>query len=147
MKAFRFRLQRVLELRETEAKTEEAALEHLFAKRAQMEAERDALAASLDRMSGAVQSERYLHPSQLVALDRYKDHVKRETQVWAAKLSAHAVEIEKQKARVIAARGRVKLMEKLREKRHGEWETERDRELDELTSDFSASQWLRSRAV
>ena len=145
MKAFKFRLQRVLELRESEVKTEEAALERLYAVRTRMEQERDALSAALARMSGAVRGEQFVQPSQLIALDRYKDHVKREMVTFASKLAAHEVEIEKQKARVVAARGRVKLMEKLRDKRHEEWEAESNRELEELAADFSTAQWLRSR--
>jgi flagellar export protein FliJ len=143
MKAFRFRLQRVLELRESEVKTEEAQLERLYARQAQMEAERDELTASLERMSGAMRGERYLHPSELVALDRYKDHVKRELKAFEVKLAAHAADVEKQRVRVMAARSRVKLLEKLREKRHDEWEIEHDKELEELASDFAAAQWLR----
>lgn len=145
MKAFQFRLQRVLQLRESEAKTEEAALEKLYAERTRLEQERDALTESLVRMSGATQGQQFLHPSQLVALDRFKDHVKREMTVFAQKLEAHQGKIDKQKARVVEARGRVKLMEKLREKRREEWQAASDRELDEVASDFSAAQWLRSR--
>lgn len=143
MKAFHFRLQRILQLRESEVKTEEARLEHLYAERARMESERDALNNSVERMSLAVRGQQFLHPSDLVSLDQYKAHVKRELVRFAEKLAAHETEIEKQKARVTAARSRVKLLEKLREKRHGEWEAARDRELEELASDFSAAQWLR----
>lgn len=145
MKPFRFRLQQVLAMREAEAQKEEAALEGLYAQRKQMEEERDALAGGLQRMSGALRSEQFLQPSQLVALDRYKDQVKREMQIFASKIAAHETEIEKQRVRVVTARGRVKLMEKLREKRLDQWRAEADRELDELTADFSAAQWMRKR--
>jgi flagellar export protein FliJ len=145
MKSFRFRLQRVLELRESEAKTEEAALEQLWVRKAQMEAERDGLAQSLERMTGSVTRQQFVNPSELVMLDRYKDHVKSELKKWVQKLAAHERDIERQNARVIAARGRVKLLEKLRDKSHEEWQREVDRELDELTADFAAAQWLRLR--
>ncbi len=145
MKAFQFRLQRVLELRESEAKTEEAALEHLYSERRRLEGERDDLISALARMSGAAHSEQFLQPGQLLALDRYQAHVKRELVVFASKLTTQNTAIEKQRARVIAARGRVKLLEKLREKRHKDWENDCDRELEELTADFSTAQWLRNR--
>ena len=143
MKAFQFRLQRVLQLRETEVKREEARLEQLYTERRRLESERDALAASVERMSAAVRGQQFLHPSDLVALDHYKEHVKKELVRFAEKLAAQEAEIEKQRARVIAARARVKLLEKLREKRHEEWEIGRERELEELAADFSAAQWLR----
>ena len=146
MKSFRFRLQRVLELRESEVKTEEAALEQLWSRRVQMEAERDTLVQSLERMTGAARMQQYVQPFELVMLDRYKDYVKLEVQKWTQKLAAHDLEIEKQKARVVTTRGRVKLLEKLRDKSREHWQHEVDRELEELASDFSASQWLRGRA-
>jgi flagellar export protein FliJ len=143
VKSFRFRLQRVLELRESEVKTEEAALEQLWSRRAQMEAERNALAQSLERMSGAARTQQFLQPSELVMLDRYKEYVTSELQKWAQKLAAQDVRIEMQKVRVVAARGRVKLLEKLRDKSREQWQHEADRELEELAADFSAAQWLR----
>jgi flagellar biosynthesis chaperone FliJ len=144
MKAFRFRLQRVLELRESELKTEEAALEHLWYQRSRMVAERDALVASSECATAEICTQRYLHPSDLVMMDRYKETVKRELLRYAEKLKAHDVSIDKQKARVVAARGRVKLLEKLRDKSQQEWQQAADHELEELAADFSAAQWLRS---
>lgn len=145
MKAYRFRLQRVLDLRKSELTLEEHVLEQLWFHRATMQSERDALAASLERMRTTLQKQQFLHPSDLVVLDRYKNFVERELQKWAQKLAAHDAEIEKQKACVVAARGRVKLLEKLRERSHGTWQHEANRELEELASDFAATQWLRER--
>jgi flagellar export protein FliJ len=144
MKPFRFRLQRVLGLRETELKTEEAALERLVSQRSQMIAERDALVASFERATTGIRGQRYVSPSELAMVDRYKESLKREVKRWAEKIKAQDAEIDKQKARVVAARGRVKLLEKLREKSQGEWQHSADRELEELAADFSAAQWLRA---
>jgi flagellar export protein FliJ len=145
MKAFHFRLQRVLEMRETEVKTEEAQLERLYAERTRLERDRDELTAGLERMSIDARSQQFVHPSHLVALDQYKSSVKRELQRFAERIKSQQESIEQQKTRVIAARARVKLLEKLRERRHTEWDIERDREFDELVTDFSAAQWLRQR--
>lgn len=145
MKSFRFRLQRVLDLRESEAQREEAELERLRTERSHMEAQRNALAASFEWMNTAVRTQQFLHPSDLVMLDRYKQRYQREQNEWNKKLAAQDSAIEKQKACVVTARGRVQLLEKLREKRRGEWQAESDREMEELTADFSAAQWLRER--
>jgi flagellar export protein FliJ len=147
MKSFRFRLQRALELRESEARKEEAELERLWTVRRGMEAERDALAAGFERMNTVVRAKPFLHPSELVALDRYKDRYQREQKQGNDKLAAQDAAIEGQKRRVIAARGRVKLLEKLRQKRQEEWQAESDRELEEVAADFSAAQWLRERGA
>jgi flagellar export protein FliJ len=143
MKAFRFRLQRVLELRESEVKAEEAALERLRKERLRMEAERDALLASLERETVAVRGKQYVHPSELVLADAYREIVKRESQLWAEKLAAQDREIEKQRARVVAFRGGVKLLEKLRDRRREEWQQGEDRELEELAGEFGVGKWVR----
>ena len=145
MKAFRFRLQRVLELRESELKAEESALERLQRERVHMEAERDALVESLRRETSAVRGKQYLHPSELVLADAYRETVKRDLQVWADKLAAQDREIEKQRARVVTFRGRVKLLEKLRDRSHEEWQRGMDRELEELAEEFVAGKWVRNR--
>ncbi|MBV9267788.1 MAG: hypothetical protein JO061_16585 [Acidobacteriaceae bacterium] len=145
MKAFRFNLARVLDLRESEAKAEESKLEQMYAMRARMEAERDALINGFERMAVAIKSQQALQPSELMALDRYKARVEREKTELAARLRAHEEAIGKQRARVVEARARVRLLEKLREKRKAEWQVGADREMEELAADFSAAQWLRER--
>jgi flagellar export protein FliJ len=145
MKPFHFRLQRVLEMRETEVKTEEAQLERLYAERTRIERDRDDLTAGLERMCIDTRSQQFVHPSHLVALDQYKSSVKRELQRFAERIKSQQESIEQQQARVVTARARVRLLDKLRERRQTEWNVERDRELDELAADFSTAQWLRQR--
>ena len=145
MKAFRFHLARVLDLRESEAKAEESKLEQMYAIRARMEAERDTLIAGFERTATDIRSQRELHAPELMALDAYKTRVERETTQWATKLREQDAAIEKQRARVVEARARVRLMEKLRERRKAEWQAAADREMEELAADFSAAQWLRER--
>jgi flagellar export protein FliJ len=147
MKAFQFNLARVLQLRESEAKSEESKLEQMSAIRARMEAERDALIASFERAAQAVKSQQAVHPSELIALDMYKTHVEREKAQWASRIVTQSDAIEKQRARVIQARARVRLLEKLRERRKAEWQVAADREMQELAADFSAAQWRRERGV
>ena len=143
MKPFQFRLARVLHLREGQLKTEEAKLEQLLLERARMESERDALEASLERARASVKSQQFVNPADLVTLQLYDARVQRERKQWATRLTAHNNKVEAQKASVIEARGRVRLLEKLREKRETEWRSENDRALEELAADFSAAQWLR----
>jgi hypothetical protein len=145
MKSFRFRLQRVLQLRESEAHKEEAELERLWTIRRDMEAQRDLLISAFERMNVVLRTKPFLHPFELVTLDLYRKRYQREQKEWTEKIAAQDAAIEAQKRRVIVARGRVKLLEKLRQKRYEEWQAESDRELNELTADFSASQWLRER--
>jgi flagellar protein FliJ len=145
MKAFKFRLDRALQLRERQLKTEEAALEDLFNRREQMTAEMKALDVSLQQARVSIQSQQFVHPSELISLDRYNGRVDRERKEWQLKIAAQDALIEKQKAKVVEARGAVRLLEKLRDKRKLEWQAEGDKEMEELATDFSAAQWLRLR--
>ena len=146
MRAFRFRLDRVLKLREAELNTEQAKAEALLAEHARMQQERDGLELSLQQAVAEVRAKQFLHPSELVSLERYNGQVQRERKQWDARLAEHMKTIEQQKARAVEAKMRVRMLEKLREKRQGEWQADADRELDELTADFSAAQWVRLRA-
>ena len=146
MKAFKFRLERALQLRERQLKTEEAALEDLLNRRGQMMDEMKALDVSLQQARVSIQRQQFVRPAELVSLDRYNGRVDRERKEWQSKIAAHDAIVEKQKTKVVEARGGVRLLEKMCEKRKLEWQAEGNRELEELGTDFSAAQWLRLRA-
>jgi flagellar protein FliJ len=143
VKAFKFRLDRALQLRESELDTEEAALEGLLKRREHMLAEMKALDDSLLQARAAIRSQQFVRPAELVSLDRYDARVERERTEWQSRIAAHNKIVEKQEANVLQARGRVRLLEKLREKRKIEWQAEGAKEMEELAADFSAAQWLR----
>ena len=145
MKAFKFSLDRALQLRERELKTEESALEHLLNQRVRMMDEMKALDVSLQQARVSIQSQQFVRPAELVSLDRYNGRVARERKEWQSKIASHDAVVEKQRAKVVVARGGVRLLEKLREKRKLEWQAEGDKEMEELATDFSAAQWLRLR--
>ena len=145
MQAFRFRLEKVLRLRERQLTAEEVKLEELLNRRAQMQSEMEELDASLQREQVSIQKQQFVSPAELISLDRYHGRVDREHKEWVSKIDSQGDLIEKQKTQVVEARGRVRLLEKLREKRKAEWKAEGDRELEELAADFSAAQWLRLR--
>jgi flagellar export protein FliJ len=145
MKVFQFRLKRVLELREMQLKREEAKLEQLWARRRQMEADMEALEKSFDQARSETRKQAMLRSSDLIALELYHARVVRERKQWEAKIAAHDGAVEQQKAAVLEARSRVRLLEKLREKRQAEWRIGQDKELEELAADFAAAQWVRER--
>jgi hypothetical protein len=107
--------------------------------------EMKALDVSLQQARVSIQSQQFVRPAELVSLDRYNVRVARERKECQAKIAAHDAVVEKQRAKVVAARGGVRLLEKLREKRKLEWQAQGDKEMEELATDFSAAQWLRLR--
>jgi flagellar export protein FliJ len=144
MKAFHFRLQRVLELRETLLKTEESRLEQLWNRRAEMQRELEALDVTLQQARSLVRDRQLVASSDLVALELFNKRVDRERKEGLARLSAHDGIIERQRQVVVEARRNVRLLEQLREKRKTAWVAESNQELEALAGEFSTAQWLRA---
>ena len=143
MKAFQFRLKRVLELREMQLRTEEAKLDQLYAARRRMEAEMQLMEESLKKARTELSRQATLRSADLLALEFYDRHVVSERKHWEARLVAHDRIIEQQQAAVVEARRQVRLLEKLRERRQAEWQAGQDKELEELAAEFAAAQWGR----
>jgi flagellar FliJ protein len=143
VKAFRFRLERVLDLRENQLKAEESKLEQLWARRKELENEIHSMDMSIEQARSSTTSRQFVQPSDLIALELFARRTDREREQAQARLRAHDEIVEKQKQAVVEARGRVRLLERLREKRQTEWQTAADKELEELAADFAGAQWLR----
>jgi flagellar export protein FliJ len=144
MIAFKFRLQRVLHLKETQLKTEEFKLEALLRQRKEMQARIEAAAQVVRTERQAIESATYANSAQLLAFEHFKRRAEKERQEALRQLAAHDEAVEKQRAAIVEARRGVLLLEKLREKRRADWQVEADKELEALAADFSAAQWLRA---
>jgi flagellar export protein FliJ len=143
MTAFKFRLARVLNLKETQLKTEEFKLEALLRERARMQADIEAVELTLQNERHRMEAATYSSSAQWLAFEHFKRRAEKDLQEAARKLAAQDAVIEKQRAVIVEARRGVLLLEKLREKRRADWQLAADKEMEELTADFSAAQWLR----
>jgi flagellar export protein FliJ len=144
MTAFKFRLQRVLHLKETQLKTEEFKLESLLQRRAQMQAQIEAAEQTVHSERQSIEAATYSNSAQLLAFEHFKRRAEKDRQEALRNLAAHDELIEKQRAVIVEARRGVLLLEKLREKRLADWQVEADKEMESLAADFSAAQWLRT---
>jgi flagellar export protein FliJ len=144
MTAFKFRLERVLQLKSSQLRTEEFKLEHLLHLRVQMQAEMEAADSSLRNARKSIESATFSNSAELMAFEHFKLRAEKDRQNALRNLAAHDESIEKQRAVMVAARRGVLLLEKLRENRRADWQAEADKEIESLTADFSAAQWLRS---
>jgi flagellar export protein FliJ len=133
----------VLDLRENQLKAEESKLEQLWAKRKELEKEIDAIDASVEQARSSTKSRQFLQAADLIALELFAKRTDREREEAQARLRAHDEMVEKQKQAIVEARGKVRLLERLRDKRKTEWQTATDKELEELAADFAGAQWLR----
>jgi hypothetical protein len=146
MKSFQFPLQKALEWRRQQLDAAEAG----FHKQVEALALIDRLAAELkssERSQGAaVQASRPLTGDSLAFLNSYHRHVLAQQRVLADRRTECAARVAEAQAAMLEARRHARLLEKLREKRLGEWQAAGAHELEELASDSYLAQWNRRRA-
>ena len=141
MKAFRFRLEKVLEWYTRQYELEERRLTTLLAALADAKAAIAALLA--ERLS--VEREMFSRPSipanEFAALGLYRLGAKRRELELNEARERRQAEVEAQRLKLRAAERRLRLVEKLRERRLTEYTYAESRELEELASDAYFSKW------
>jgi len=143
MKAFTFRLDRVLDWRTTSLKMEEAKLEPLRVSLEEVRVEDERLVQAVLRARQMTHSQPSLNGSDLQALAFYAVRMDKERVLLADKIAVHEEAVRKQKEVVFTCDRNVRLLERLRGRRKVEWLAENNRELDALSDDYSAASWLR----
>jgi len=140
MKAFSFRLERVLEWRQAQLDVEQSALGRLAAEFARWEAVLASLGNARAKAEGLVQSGP-VTGTDLGALASYQEHIERQRRITLDRRRDCAARLEKQRARLLQARREHRLLEKLRQVRRAEWETAVDREFEALAAETYLAQW------
>jgi flagellar FliJ protein len=136
MKRFEFRLERVLEWRQTQLDIELAGLGRLVAeaqaidrRRADLEAERAAAERSLVSMAT-------VEADELASLDAFRSWATHERERLIRQRAEWEGKIGEQRQRVLEARRKRRLLEILKEKRKAEWTAEFDREMESLAGEL-----------
>jgi len=143
MTAFRFRLERVLEWRRTQLELAEARFKQQAAALGALDRMRAETEASGIRAEIEVRRQSRVAGRDLEALGHFRLRVKsEETRIAGLRVAAAAEYAVRQKG-MLEARRRVRLLERLRERRLAEWEEARDRELEELASESYLARWNR----
>lgn len=143
MKAFEFRLRRALDLRKTQLELEENTLRQLAGKLEEL-----ALAAvKLDLVKGraevAVRQAAVVEAADLWALSAYRQRIMAELRELALRREAAERQVAGQRQKVLEAQRRVRLLEKLEQRRHTEWSREADREMESLAAESFLTMWNR----
>ena len=143
MKAFAFGLEKVLEWRRIELEREEirlrrhnAALADLHRLRAEWDSQGSTAEEQVrhwDRVAG----------SELEALGCYRMYARTKGEELARALEQRRRERDRQQELMLEARRRLRLLERLRERRLAEWTAARDKELEELASESFLARWGR----
>ena len=135
MKAFEFKLQRILEFRLQQADAERAGLQKLLVQSSKLDDE----AHNLQNQIFEARQDAERRPSatggDFLALAQFEGFAIRRTTFIDSQRKQLQPLIERQRAVTIEAERNVKLLERLRERKLKEWTVARDKELDELSAD------------
>ena len=143
MRNFRFSLERVLSWRGTELQAEEARLAALFAERIRLDAARAEIGAARERAGNQMLEAEAVDGIELESLEGYQRRMEKELIAVDRQRAQTGEEILKQRARVVDAHRRVRLLEKLRDRRLGEWRLAWQRETENLASESFLARWHR----
>lgn len=141
MKRFQFPLERVRRWREEQAEYEKSRLQQLHGQLAALGEEKSRVERERVQCAQRILGQASVEPGELAALDVYRAHVRsrieriedrrREVQGW----------IEQQRQRVLEARRRAELLERLKSKKLEEWQTAADREEETLAGEVYLGKW------
>lgn len=135
MKAFGFRLDKVLDWRRTELSLAESRFQQQTAALAAIDQSRASLDAAALAAETALRSSSSVEGSELAALDAFRRHLAaRRAELAAARIKAHR-ELDVRRGAMLESRRRVRLLERLKDRRLSEWRHDLNRELDELASE------------
>jgi flagellar export protein FliJ len=143
MKRFEFRLARVRDYRRQQLEVEEAKLETLMAERKQLDAESTRLEREASGTRESLMLTGSAEAQELKAADQYLRYLATEAKRHAAKMVDWQERARTQEAAMVAARRRVRLLEKLEDKQLRLWTAEADREQENLSAELYLARWKR----
>jgi len=143
MNAFRFPLQKALDLRRTQLELEEARYKQYTAELAALDRLRAEVEASGIRVEVEVRTWDRIGGSDLAALHRYRLRVKNEEARIAEQRIAAARNVTDQQEKMMEARRRCRLLERLKDRRLTEWRSAHEKELETVAAESYLAQWSR----
>jgi len=146
VKTFHFPLERVLGWRRTQLEVEEAKFKHESAALAELDRLRAELEASGIKAELQVREWDPVTGRDLAALGDFRLRVKAREAEIAVGRAAQVRKLSAQEGAMLEARRRCRLLERLKERRSGEWQAAANREVEELASESYIAQWNRRRA-
>ena len=145
MKRFDFPLEHVRRWRREQASLEELKLQQLRAEMASIQAAQRQIAADRVESEQHVLTQAYVDPLQLESLDSYRQftagkvrHLESRKQQWEAKIAD-------QLSKVIEARRKFELLERLRQGALDEWQVAADKEQEDLAAELFLAKSQRKR--
>jgi len=146
MKAFQFPLQRVLEWRELQMRTEEEKLSTIQNKLAEVLHRENALTAAQLNAEMNVLGRPVVEATEFRALAAFQLRIRGEKVSLVAVRKNLEIQISEQRKRLLKVRKDCKVLENLKERRKKAWTYLHDRELENTAAESFISNWARSNA-
>jgi flagellar export protein FliJ len=143
VKQYRFRLQRLLDLRQRTLDAAEADLARALAEATAFERRAAALEQEANAMAERSAGKASWAAKEMAAAEAWRDAVVRQRRTVLAGGQACRARIETLRKKVQQARVRVRVLESLDERRRGEWRREVDAEEELLASELFLARWIR----
>ncbi len=145
MTNFTFRLQRVLDWRETELSLEEAKTRAMADALAALRAHKASLQAQALEVARAPEASRSLSGAELVLAEACRCRLLKEAEAVETKIVESEKLLAAQRERLVGARRKVRLLENLKERRRAEWQSELEKELAGQALESALSRRIRER--
>jgi flagellar export protein FliJ len=146
MKAFQFPLQRVLEYRALQMRTEEEKLSAIQNQLAEVLHRENALTAAQLNAEMNLLGRTLVEAAEFRALSAFQLRIRSEkTSLVAARKNLEA-QIAEQRKRLLKARKDCKILENLKDRRKKAWTYLSDREIENIAAEAYISNWARSNA-
>jgi len=143
MNAFHFPLEKVLELRRQQLKVEEAQFRRHLRTLADIDRRRAEYEAAGAAAETQVRGWDPLFGRELHALGVFRLHTKQQELSLARPRAECQQAIAGQQKAMLEARRRVRLLERMKERRLAEWQAAADREIEQLASESYLAGWVR----
>ncbi|HEY1184356.1 MAG: hypothetical protein ABSG79_24840 [Bryobacteraceae bacterium] len=143
---FQFRLQQVLDWRQTQLELEEIKFKRQTAALADLDRARAELEAAGVKAEVQVRDWIPLVGRDLAALGSFRLSIRMKEKEIAARRAECQEKLYAQQRVMLEARRRCRLLERLKERRFSEWELAQNRELEQLATESYLAQWSRRRA-
>ena len=146
MRAFHFPLQRVLEYRELQMRTEEEKLSTIQNQLAEVLHRENALTAAQLNAEMNLLGRAVVDAGEFRALSAFQLRIRSEKVSLLAARKSLEVQVSEQRKRLLKARKNCKILENLKEKRKKTWTYLSDREIENTAAESYISNWARTNA-
>jgi len=146
MKAFQFPLQRVLEYRELQMRTEEEKLSTIQNQLAEVLHRENALTAAQLNAEMNLLGRPVVEATEFRALSAFQLRIRSEKVSLVAARKNLETQIAEQRKRLLKARKDCKILQNLKDRRKKAWTYLSDREIENIAAESYISNWARSNA-